>query len=145
MRRLRHGEARRGAMTTEYRAWRNMRNRCTSPSHPEYKRYGARGIKVCPEWRSYEQFIVDMGRCPKGHSLERVDNDGDYEAGNCRWATKLEQMANTRVTRWIEYKGERRMLAEWARYFGMTRMGFKHHLLARGEQGAIEYLLTRRQ
>ena len=85
----------------EYIAWCAMRKRCSNPGHPAYKHYGARGISVCDRWESdFPAFLADMGeRTSPKHSLDRIDNDGNYEPGNCRWATKAEQMANRRNSR----------------------------------------------
>lgn len=92
-----HGEAANGKPTPEWRAWNAMRARCGNPDHPAYKWYGARGIKVCDRWQSVESFIADMGRRPSAqHSLDRVDNDGNYEPSNCRWATNTQQTRNSR-------------------------------------------------
>ena len=74
-----------------------MIQRCTNQHNPTYRWYGARGIDVCDRWKnSFDAFLEDMGRRPDGLSLDREDNDGNYEPGNCRWATKLEQMHNKR-------------------------------------------------
>src|SRR5215467_8883535 len=80
----------------EYKAWSSMRQRCQNPNNPGYKDYGGRGIKVCERWQKFENFYADMGPRPDNHSLERINNDGDYEPSNCRWASNLEQQKNKR-------------------------------------------------
>ena len=84
-------------MSSEYRAWTGMRIRCNNPNNRDYKNYGGRGIKVCERWNSFENFIQDMGNKPAGHSLDRIDNDGDYSPSNCKWSSKTEQQSNRRV------------------------------------------------
>lgn len=92
-----HGDNKRGWQSKEYHAWQNAKSRCFDKKNPGYKNYGARGIRMCDEWRfNYIQFLVDMGRCPKGKSLDRINNDGNYESSNCRWATWSQQMKNKR-------------------------------------------------
>lgn len=86
--------------TPEYAAWCNMIGRCNNKNDARYSSYGGRGIQVCERWRKFENFLADIGLKPsKGLSLDRKDNDGDYEPGNCRWATAKEQANNTRRTR----------------------------------------------
>jgi hypothetical protein len=98
---LKHGHACRHPRSSEYNCWGSMIARCTNPNDPGWKNYGGRGIRVCERWRnSFENFLADMGLKPSpGLSIERVENDGNYEPGNCRWATRKEQRANQRPRR----------------------------------------------
>jgi hypothetical protein len=84
-----------------------------------YDLYGGRGIKVCEQWRDFENFLADMGEQPSGKSLDRIDNDGDYEPGNCRWATAKQQSRNRGNNRLLAYGGKTRCVTEWAEMTGM--------------------------
>jgi hypothetical protein len=92
-----HGNARREGWSRTYRSWKSMRARCYNPRTNHYSYYGGRGITVCPRWRwSFKNFLADMGERPSDRTLDRIDSDGNYEPGNCQWATKKEQTANRR-------------------------------------------------
>ena len=92
--------------TITYSCWAQMLSRCRNPKTAGYADYGGRGIKVCERWHSFENFYADMGERPsKKHSIDRINNDGNYEPGNCRWATIYEQLDNRRSTIWVTYRG----------------------------------------
>jgi hypothetical protein len=97
-----------------------MWNRCTNPVNGNWPNYGARGITVCDRWKSFEAFLADMGPRPAGTTLDRINNNGNYEPENCRWATVAEQNGNRRTTVWIERNDKRQSLAAWAREVGIS-------------------------
>jgi hypothetical protein len=107
-----HGQSK----TPTYKSWAGAKDRCSNPNTPCYPHYGGRGIKMCDRWAaSFEAFLEDMGPRPSTkHSLDRKDNDGDYELGNCRWATAMEQGNNRRTNHPIAAFGESKTVAEWA-------------------------------
>lgn len=113
--RLKHGHARKGAIDPAWKAWRSMRERCQNPNHHAYASYGGRGITVCPEWDDPAIFLADMGPRPTpNHTLERLDVNGNYEPGNCVWATAKEQARNRRANTIVTLAGETCCLPEWA-------------------------------
>lgn len=113
--------------TPEYEAWRNMIERCENPNLPRYAAWGGRGIKVCERWQDVHAFLADMGYRPSPeHSIDRIDNDGDYRPENCRWATMREQSDNTRRAHLVEHNGVTRCLNEWARLTGIAHQTLCH-------------------
>lgn len=140
---FKHGDASGGKSTVEYGAWISMKDRCLNPNEPYFYAYGGRGITICAEWlASFKTFLSDMGRKPTPkHSLDRINNDGNYEPGNCRWATATEQQRNKRNIRKIAFNGECMTVPEWA-----IRIGVRYQTLAmRLRMGwTIESALTTR-
>lgn len=116
-----HHRSENGKVTREYRAYRDMLNRCYYEKHNRYPRYGGRGITVCERWlESFDNFVDDMGACPDGYQLDRKDNDAGYSKGNCRWATRSEQCLNRSSTRKIAHNGETLSISEWAKRTGIS-------------------------
>lgn len=108
------------AGTSTYITWSGMLGRCSNPQSDRYVYYGGRGIKVCERWHRFDLFLQDMGERPsKAHSLDRIDNNGDYEPGNCRWASKRTQSRNRRSNVVVEYQGLSMCLMDWAERLGM--------------------------
>ena len=133
---LRHGYARGGQVHPVHSVWRAMLQRCSNPNDVRYPKYGGRGIVVCERWKTFENFIADMGEPPPGkspggralYSLDRKDNDKGYGPENCRWSTRQEQANNTTTNRRIEHAGETLTMAQWARRAGITPMAFGRRL-----------------
>lgn len=113
-----------------YRCWQHMKDRCLNPENVDYFNYGARGIKICDRWLKFENFLQDMGERPKGLSIDRIDNDGDYCFNNCRWANNSQQASNRRSNHWIEYNGERLILKDWASRFNLEPSLIRYRLKA---------------
>jgi hypothetical protein len=100
--------------TREYITWTNIKARCTNPNNSAYHNYGGRGITVCNRWLdSFENFYEDMGNCPKGFSIERINNDEGYNKSNCIWASSKTQSMNRRSNFIVNYKGEEKPLKQW--------------------------------
>lgn len=106
--------------TVIYKTWQDMKARCQNEHTKCYDAYGGRGIKVCERWQKFENFFEDMGKKPRGLTLERINNDGNYEPENCRWATRAEQNRNTRFSRNITYQNKRQCLKDWAVELGVN-------------------------
>lgn len=108
--------------TPEYWAWNNMRMRCSNPNHPQWNAYGGRGIRVCDSWKEFRAFYASMGPRPSEyHSIERIENDGNYEPSNCCWATRIEQAHNNRRNVFLTHNGRTMCMSEWARTIGVER------------------------
>ena len=109
--------------TKEHKAWRHIKERCYNVNSKCYPNYGGRGIKMCERWRdSFENFFIDMGYAPSArHSIDRIDVNGNYEPGNCRWATNRQQNRNRRITYYIAYNGRTKSTCEWEDLLGLKR------------------------
>lgn len=104
-----------------YQKWCSMIYRCTNPNSSAFKNYGGRGIAVCKSWLKFENFYRDMGDCPKGLTLERIDNNIGYIKHNCKWATRKEQQNNRRCSTLISFNGKTLTLTQWAEELGIHR------------------------
>lgn len=135
---LRHGMT----DTPEWRAWKGMLERCYLESYEQFHNYGGRGIAVCDRWReSFENFFADMGTRPgPKYSLDRIDNNGNYEPGNCRWATPAQQLHNQRRTVMLTHDGITLPLVEWAEKVGIAPETIRRRVLTRG--WTVERALT---
>lgn len=124
-----------------YWVWADMLSRCRNPNHRAFMNYGGRGIAVCKDWQEdFAAFVTDMGARPPGGMLDRIDNDGNYEPGNCRWATRQEQNSNRRSCIYVEVDGERVTLREACR-----RKGLKYRPIVKRVQyrnWSVEMALT---
>ena len=122
-----HGQSR----TRIYKIWTQMRQRCSNPRATGYEKYGGRGIAVCKEWEeSFEVFVEDMGPRPTTrHSLDRKENNGNYEPGNVRWATSQEQLNNRRTNHLITLDGQTKTCAEWAKERNLSPRTLSNRIL----------------
>jgi len=123
-----HGMSRR----KEYFVWKTMRQRCENPNNKSYKNYGARGISVCTRWENFANFFEDMGDCPKGMTLERLDNDKGYYPENCRWETRATQSRNKRNVLLVRYKGEDRLFCDVVADEGVSRKAVYQRYVTQG-------------
>jgi hypothetical protein len=121
----RHGQSH----SRSYYSWQDMHKRCYNPKSNKWHRYGARGIKVCKRWRLFANFLADMGERPLGKTLDRRDNNGNYEKNNCRWATPKQQGRNSSKNRKVDYKGKTfNTLIELAEYTGVAYVTLRMRL-----------------
>ncbi len=128
--------------TRTYRIWCGMKGRCLNHNHHAYHSYGGRGISVCERWLSYENFAADMGECPEKMTIDRIDNDGNYEPGNCRWTGLAEQQRNRSNNHRYDFDGKSMILSEWAEHLGLS----VHTLKARVKYGwPIEHIFDRKK
>ena len=116
-----HGHTWKGGSTPTYKSWRSMLGRCTNLNHHKYPFYGALGVKVCEQWLSFTTFLADMGERPQDASIDRFpDRNGNYEPGNCRWATIIQQNNNKKTNVRIKWRGVEMTVAEAARTVGIV-------------------------
>lgn len=119
--------------TLEYGSWQRMMDRCYEPSDKSFQNYGGRGIRVCKRWHSAAMFVKDMGLRPRyGLTLDRINNEGNYEPSNCRWATCKEQNGNQRRVKLYALKGETHHLADWAAISGICYGTLYWRVVTRG-------------
>lgn len=110
-----------GHGTITYSRWKSMRQRCTDPSHKSYSKYGGAGVTVCERWQDYSAFLADMGECPPGMTLDRIENSIGYQPGNCRWVTRSDQNRNRTCIVTLTHNGETKSVTEWATQYGMAQ------------------------
>ena len=125
-----HGNTRSGIKSAEYGIWLGIKSRCRNPNNSEYRNYGGRGIAMSDAWAdSFALFLADAGERPSpAYSIDRIDNSGNYEAGNVRWATRSEQNSHKRTNRLVTYGSETHCLSEWASLLGIQRHVLQHRL-----------------
>lgn len=111
-----------------HKIWADMNGRCFNKNHHAYHNYGGRGITVCERWRTFENFRSDMGDRPTGLEIDRINNDGNYEPGNCRWATIKQQCNNTRCNHKISYNGKTMNMVEWAELLKIPKSTLKNRI-----------------
>lgn len=126
----------------EYKSWSGMKSRCSNPNLPGSEHYYGKGIKVCKRWGDFINFYNDMGPKPSGkHSIDRIDNDGNYEPSNCKWSTMEEQANNTSKNVLLTYKGKTQTSTQWGRELGFNSLTIRQRI-SRG--WSVEKTLTKK-
>lgn len=115
-----HGMTAGGIRQKTWYTWSEMLSRCTNKDHKQFENYGGRGIAVCKRWMDFRNFLEDMGKAPDGLSIDRINNDGNYEPGNCRWTDAKTQMRNRRNTCRVQIGNEIKTLQEWSDSSGVN-------------------------
>lgn len=143
---LKHGHIVDRRKSSTYASWRNAKTRCFNKFHEKFKQYGARGITMCPEWAAdFRVFLRDMGECPAGLTLERMDVNKGYEPGNCRWATKRDQTKNKTNSIIAVVGGEKVFVKEYVGELGLKYKSVWWHInRGRSAEEAIGLLLKKK-
>lgn len=119
--------------SSEYRVWKNMIQRCSNRKNIMYYRYGGRGIQVCDRWKEFANFYADMGqRTSPRHSLDRIDHNGHYSPGNCRWATRHQQANNTSRNVYVTIEGRTDTVSNWCKLLNVNKCKKVYERMARG-------------
>jgi hypothetical protein len=134
------------AGTPTHDIWLGIRTRCVNPKDTAFRNYGGRGISVDPRWDDFTAFLADMGEKPPGMDLDRINNNGNYEPGNCRWATRSTNLRNTRRTRVVRLDGVEMSLSEAVTALGIAyeTIYFRVHKDGISHQQAVDYYAMRR-
>lgn len=127
-----------------YQCWSNMKTRCLNENYKAYHRYGGRGVKVCPRWYTFKNFLADMGPQPYGMTIERIDNDGNYEPGNCCWATRREQAKNRTSSKIGTFDGVTLCAKDWAARLGVSANAFQTKSRKVGVENAIAFYVEKK-
>lgn len=143
--RVTHGQAGRlNGRSPTYNIWAEMVQRCTNPKSRSWPHYGGRGVTLCDRWRKFENFWEDMGDRPQGKSLDRIDNNGGYSPGNCRWADTHTQTRNKRNNVFVTVRGVTHCLADWCRHLGVSKQAI-YYWVKKGltYEAAIERVISK--